>query len=204
MIICIGGFASDTIPTHTFLEKCKNSDAYLLYAYTDVTFNKSWSGYVKQVSYESKSVINTKAGVDKYAFLSFSNFVLDHLESIQVRTIKTDGTIVKLDSSLILNRQKENDELDLVDFPIPGVEPRDTIEIAYTFIEYPSLHEMGGFVNLYNNIPSLNTEYTIKSPPELYIRFKQYNDFPEPQVLVNDTMIYGVFKNGGGQRIERQ
>ncbi len=192
--ICIGVFANDSIPKQPFSEVCKNADAYMLYSYTDVAYSKSWRNYRRHVSFQNKIVINNKSGVDKFAFLSLSKSTIDDLSTITIKTLKSDGSIVKLDSSLILNRQKKEEQTDLINFPIPGVEAGDTIEIKYTYTHKLKLYELGDFVNLFNAIPSLNTEYTIQTPPNLVIMYKEYNGFPKPQVLVNDTLIYCVFK----------
>ena len=186
--------ANDTIQNQTFVEYCKNADAYLIYKYTDVTFNKLWGNYERLVSIQNKMVINNKAGVDEYAFLNLNKYELDHLREIKVNTLKSDGSVVTLDSSIILNYKKKEEKLDFINYPIPGVEPGDTIDISYVYTDVLSLYKPEGFVSLYNSVPSYKTEYTIKAPPKLLIRYKSYNGFPPPQVVVNDEMVYCVFQ----------
>jgi hypothetical protein len=190
----IGVFANDSIPNQASTDRFKNSDAYFLYSYTDVTYFRTWARITKQVTFHNKIVINNKSGVDEYAFLNISKFIIEQLDTIQVKTLKSDGTVIMLDPDLIANRQKENDQSGLENFPIPGVEPGDTIEITYMITEYLKSNELGDFVSLFNNIPCLNTVFTISLSPGLFVRYKQYNDFPDPQVLVNDTLVRCVFK----------
>lgn len=49
------------------------------------------------------------------------------------------------------------------------------------------------YVNLYTNLPSINSQYTIKVDPKLTVRYKPYNNFPEPKVVKNDSLIYVQF-----------
>jgi len=194
LTIGIGVFANDSIPVETTSDRFKNSDAYLLYSYTDVTYYRTWSRFTKQVTFQNKIVINTKAGVDEYAFLHINKFIIDQLDSIRVKTLKSDGEVVKLDTDPFVNRQNENDQSGFMNFPIPGVEPGDTIEITYMITESLKANELGDFVSLFNNIPSLNTVFTVSLSPGLFIRYKQYNGFPDPQVFVNDTLVRCVFR----------
>ena len=186
--------ATDSIPNVDFLEHCKKADAYLQHSYTDVTYTKVWGRYKRYVSINSKLVVNNTAGVDKYAYLNLNEFVSNNLHEIGVKTLKADGTTVELDSSKVFQRKSDDKKFGPVNYPIPGVEPGDTIETSYTYVERLHMSEMIDFVNLYANVPSLNTEYSIKSSPELRVRYKTYNEFPEPQVISNDTLLYCVFK----------
>lgn len=186
--------ANDSIPRNKFLEYCKSFDAYLQFSYTDVAYVKLWSGYKRYVTVSNKLVINNNLGVDKFAFLNLSEFVSNSLKEIKVNTLKSNGDVIKLDSSLIFKRNVNNKKFEAINYPIPGVEPGDTIFTSYTYTENLKSYEMKDFVNLYSNIPSLNSEYTVKSKPDLLIKYKQYNGFPEPQALSNDSLLYCVFK----------
>jgi hypothetical protein len=159
-----------------------------------VSYTKSWSSFKRQTSIQSKLVVNNKLGVEEFAFLNLSKFVSNHLISIQIRTLKADGTVIKLDSSLVFKHQTDAETLDQINYPIPGVEPGDTIEISYVYSEYLKNYELGNFVNLNSEIPSFNAEYSITTAPDLLIKYKVYNGFPKPQVLSNDTLIYCLFK----------
>ncbi len=187
-------FANDSIPDNKFLEHCKKSDAYLLYSYTDVAYSKAWSRYKRYISISNKLVVNNNAGVDEFAFLNLTEFISNNLKEVKVKTLKADGTVIELDSSLVFQRKSNKKRFGAINYPIPGVEPGDTIQTSYTYIEYIENHELMGFVNLYANVPSLNTEYTVKSNPDLLVRYKPYNNFPEPQIISNDTLVYCVFK----------
>ncbi|WP_339915995.1 DUF3857 domain-containing protein [Yeosuana marina] len=187
-------FANDSIPDNKFLEYCKKQDAYFLYSYTDVTYVKVWSRYKRLISISNKLVVNNSAGVDKFAFLNLSEFVSNNLKKIKIKTLKADGTVIELDSSLVFQRNSNNKKFGSINYPIPGVEPGDTIETSYAYSEYINKHELMDYVNLDSNIPSLNTEYTVRTNPELALRYKPYNNFPEPQVISNDTLTYCVFK----------
>ncbi len=186
--------ANDSIPYKDFLSICKKSDAYLLYSYTDVSYSKLWSKYRKEVSVNNKLVVNNSSGVDKYAFLNLSNLIRNNLKEIKVKTLKADGTVVELDSSLVFQSKLKDKKSDLGSYPIPGVEPGDTIETSYIYYENIGSYERSATVSLFSNVPSFNTEYTIKTDPDSEVYYKQYNDFPEPQVVKNDTIIYCVFK----------
>ncbi len=186
--------ANDSIPNIKFLEHCKKSDAYLLYSYTDITFTNLWSSYKRLTSINKKLVVNNNSGVDKFAFLNLTEFISNNLKEINVKTLKADGTVVELDSSLVFQRKSKGEKFGSINYPIPGVEPGDTIETSYVYTEYLKSYELMDFVNLYANVPSFNTEYTVKSHPNQSVRYKRYNNFPEPQIIVNDTLLYCVFK----------
>lgn len=194
VLFCNSLFANDSIPDNKFLEQCKKSDAYLLHSYTDVTYTKLWSGYKRLISISNKLVVNNSAGVDEFAFLNLPEFISNNLKKVKVKTLKADGSIIQLDSSLVFQRNSKNKKFGQINYPIPGVEPNDTIETSYSYTEYIKKHELLDYVNLYTNIPSIKTEYTVKTKPELTLRYKPYNDFPKPQVISNDSLIYCVFK----------
>lgn len=187
-------FANDSIPSTSFKEHCMKSNAYLLHSYTDVSYQEFLSKYKRQVSINTKLVVNNISGVEEFAFLKLSKFVANHIKEIEVKTLKSDGTIIKLDSSLVFNRKLKKSKTDRINYPIPGVEPGDTIETTYKYYEYISKYELKEFIDLYENIPSFNTEYTVKTNPKLFIKYKPYNNFPEPQVAQNKEMTYVVFK----------
>jgi len=190
----VGIAAGDSIPKFNFREHCKKSDAYLVHSYTDVTFSKFWSGFKKYISISKKLVVNNSDGVDKFAFFSLDEDVAKNIYEIEVKTLKRNGNVIELDSSEVFQHKTKNKKSGIINHPIPGVEPGDTIEIKYTYTEYPKSHQMMDFVNLYSNVPSLSSEYSIRTTPELKIRYKGYNGFPEPQVIANDTLTYCVFK----------
>ncbi len=186
--------ANDSIPKFNFAEHCKKSDAYLVHSYTDITYAKSFSGYRKYISISNKLVVNNSDGVDQFAFLSLERHVANNIYEIDVKTLKSNGSVIELDSSDVFQHKTKNIKSEIINHPIPGVEPGDTILIKYTYTEYPKSHQMMDFVNLYANVPSLNSEYSIRTTPTLNIRYKRYNGFPEPQVIANDTLTYCVFK----------
>ena len=159
-----------------FLTLCKNSDAYYTHSYRDVTYEKNWGSYKKYVSVNSKLVVNTPRGVEKHAFLTLDELESNNLESIKIRTLKADGSIVELDSSLVFNRNSKGEELGVINYPIPAVEPGDTIETNYVYYERLKASNLRSYVNLYSNLPSINSQYTIKTGPELTVRYKTYND----------------------------
>ncbi|MEL0455013.1 hypothetical protein WJN01_02145 [Flavobacteriaceae bacterium SZ-1-7] len=165
-----------------------------MYSYTDVTYAQSWFQYKRFVTITNKLVVNNSAGVDKYAFLNLTKSISNSLKEIKIKTLKSNGNIIELDSSLIFKKEDNGNKFAAISYPIPGVEPRDTIYTFYTYSENLKKYEMMDFVNLYSDIPSLNTEYTVKSDPNLLVRYKQYNSFPEPKVISNDSLVYCVFK----------
>ncbi|PCJ96081.1 MAG: hypothetical protein COA50_07830 [Flavobacteriaceae bacterium] len=186
--------AGDSIPDAKFLEHCKKANAYFLYHYTDISFKPFWGRYQKRTTISSKLVVNNATGVEQFAFLEFSEFISDNLKEIKVKTLKADGTVVVLDSSLIFKRKPNSKKFEAINYPIPGVEPGDTIETTFAYTQFHSMKELGSFVNLYKDIPSLNTQYSIKSKPNISIRYKGYNDFKKPDIVANDTIIYCLFQ----------
>ena len=187
--------AQDSIPDFNFEEHCKSSDAYLLYSYNDIFYVKSWAGYKKLTFVRNKLVVNNNSGVNKYAFLALTEFVANNLKEIDVKTLKSDGTVIELDSSLVFKKKANNKKFEAINYPIPGVEPGDTINTFYAYTEYLNKNELLDFVNLYADVPSFNTEYSIRSnPKELLGRYKTYNNLKEPQVILNDSLMYCLFK----------
>ena len=117
-----------------FLTLCKNSDAYYTHSYRDITYQQNFvDSYKKLISINNKLVVNTPAGVEKYAFLNLDEFESNNLESIKIRTLKADGTIVELDSSLVFRRNSKREKFGAINYPIPAVEPGDTIETNYVY-----------------------------------------------------------------------
>ncbi|WP_229724649.1 DUF3857 domain-containing protein [Winogradskyella forsetii] len=176
-----------------FLTLCENSDAYYLHSYTDVTYSKSWSRYKMYISVNSKLVVNTTKGVEDYAFLNLSEYVSNHLKKIKIKTLKANGSVVELDSSLVFKRSSKREKFGVINYPIPAVEPGDTIETNYVYTKYLQESELMGYVDLYSDLPSINSQYTVKTGKDLIVRYKPYNNFPEPAVVANDSMIYLQF-----------
>lgn len=176
-----------------FLTLCENSDAYYTHSYRDVTYAKNWSRYKKYVSVNNKLVVNTKKGVESYAFLNLYAYESNHLENIKIRTLKADGSIVELDSSLVFKGKSKGKKFGAINYPIPAVEPGDTIETNYVFYENLKNSDLMSYVNLYTNLPSVNSQYTIKTAPDLTVLYKSYNDFPKPAIVANDSIVYLQF-----------
>lgn len=186
--------ANDSIPKLNFLKQCKNADAYFLYSFTDVTYSKLWFKYKRHISVSNKLVINNSAGVDKFAYLNLPEYITNNLKEIKVRTLKKNGNVIKLDSSKVFQSKEDKKRFGDITYPIPGVEPGDTIETTYIYTDNLSINQMVDFISLYSEVPSLNSEYTIKTDPSHTIRYKGYNNFPEPVVVTNDSLVYCAFK----------
>ncbi len=193
LCLCNNAFSKVSNNSDKFDQVCEKSNAYLLYSYTDVVYSKVWGRYDKQVSVQQKLVVNNKLGVENHAFFNLSKKICDNLKILDVRTLKADGTVVRLDSSMVFDHQN-NEELDVIRYPIPGVEPGDTIYTKYVYVERRRVNNLMDYVNLYDYVPSYKTEYSISIKPDLNMRYKAYNNFPEPQVLTNDTLVYCLFK----------
>lgn len=176
-----------------FLKVCEKSDAYYLHSYVDVTYVKNWTGNKRYVAINNKLVVNTIQGVEDYAFLKLDEYVSNHLESIKIRTLKADGTIVELDSSLVFSQKSDNKKFGSISYPIPSVEPGDTIETDYVYYENLKGYELMDYVDLNSVLPSINSQYTIKTGQDLQVRYKTYNEFPIPRVIANDTLVYLQF-----------
>lgn len=177
----------------TFYVQCKNADAYYLHSYTDVTYEKNWARYKKYISIDYKLVINNANGVEDHAFLNLNGYQSNHLEKIDVKTLKADGTIVKLDSSVVFKRKNKNKKFDAIHYPIPAVEPGDTIAMSFVYYEYVKKSDLLSYVSLHSNLPSINSQYSIKTDPSLTVQYKPYNGFPKPKVVSNDSIIYVQF-----------
>lgn len=192
--IFLFGFSQfEQISSDPFETICKNSDAYLLHSYTDVTYTYNFFGYKRYVTYDTKMVINTTNGVDEFAFLNLDEYTSNHLENIKVRTLKADGSIVELDSSLVFQRESSKNKFGPIHYPIPGVEPGDTIEASYMYYEKLKKNELMAYVNLNSDLPSVNSQYTIRTSPDFDVRYKPYNNFPKPTIVANDTLVYLQF-----------
>ncbi|WP_422104584.1 DUF3857 domain-containing protein [Winogradskyella sp.] len=176
-----------------FLTLCKNADAYYLHSYIDVTYSKNWLDYKRYVNVNNKLVVNTAKGVEDYAFLNLNEYLSNHLESIKIRTLKADGTVIELDSNLVFKRSSKDKKFGAISYPIPAVEPGDTIETDYVYYESLRELELLDYVDLYSDLPSFNSQYTVKTGQELVVRYKSYNNFPEPKVIANDSMVYLQF-----------
>lgn len=177
----------------SFEDECKNADAYYAHSYTDVTYETNWGRYKKYISIDYKLVINNSNGAEEYAFLNLSKYRSNHLEKIEVKTLKSDGTVVRLDSSLVFKKKDKNKLFDAIKYPIPAVEPGDTIAISYVYYEFLKKSNLLSYVNLYDNLPNVNAQYSIKTKPGLSLRYKQYNGFPKPEVVSNDSIVYVQF-----------
>lgn len=173
-----------------FLTICKNSDAYYLYSFTDVFYIKKWYSNKRKVSIKNKLVINNTNGVDKYAFLKLNEFESNNIERIKIRTLKADGSIIELDSNLVFQKDTKTKKFAEINYPIPAVEPGDTIETTYTYTENLEKSELMNYVNLQSDIPSIKSHYSIKTGAELVIRYKQYNNFPKPDIISKDSLIH--------------
>jgi hypothetical protein len=185
-----------------FLELCENSDAYYMHSYKDITYEKNWLSYKKYISISNKLVVNTIKGVENYAFLNLDEYQSNHIKSIKIRTLKADGSIVELDSSLVFKRNSKRKIFGAINYPIPAVEPGDTIETTFVYYENLKKYDLKSYVNLYSNLPSINSQYTIKTGSALSVRYKTYNDFPEPEIISNDTLVYLQFSANKVKGIE--
>lgn len=196
-LICLFFFSfistNDNKKSDSFLTLCKNSDAYFLYSYNDVTYVKNWSRYKKYTSVNNKLVINNTNGVDAHAFLKLDEYESNHIQSIKIKTLKADGSVIELDSSLVFKKDTKNKKFGVINYPIPSVEPGDTIETSYVYTENLKKHELSSFVDLHKSLPSLNSQYSIKTEPGLYVRYKTYNNFVKPKIVSNDSLLYVQF-----------
>ncbi|MGV6831394.1 MAG: DUF3857 domain-containing protein [bacterium] len=202
LLLSVSNFNKDD-RNDLFDEICKNADAYFLHSYTDVSYSENWSSYTRDISVDYKMVINTSKGVEDYAFLNLSEYVSNNIERFKVTTLKANGDIIDLDSSLVFRKAKKTDDFGEINYPIPAVEPGDTIQTTYVYSERVRYNDLIDYVNLVEPIPSYNSQYSIKTNPELTVRYKTYNQFPEPSVVANDTIIYLQFSKDHVKGIEQ-
>lgn len=175
--------------TDPFLTLCKNSDAYYSYTNTTVSYSRSWPRYKKTISVQSKLVINTPKGVEDFAFLNLNKYISNNIKKIKVKTLKSSGSIIELDSSLVFKQNTKNKKFNAISYPIPGVEPGDTIVTSYVYVENLKKYNLKNYVDFHTTIPSKNSQYTIKPGSGLEVQYKSYNDFPKPVIISNDTLV---------------
>lgn len=204
--ICISFFSFNNTPNkeeNDFNEVIKNAEAYYLFSQLNVIYKRTWTLYKRDIEVKSKLVVNNIAGVDKFAFLNLTENQSNNLKRISVKTLKADGSIIELDSSLVFSSDKKNIDFGVISYPIPGVEPGDTIETSYVFTENVEKQELSDYAHLHNEIPNLNSEYNVKTETDLWIRYKTYNGFPEPEVVSKDSSLHVRFalKNIDGLKI---
>ena len=187
------GFVSLNDRSSDFKPKFDNADAYFEYSYIDVSYIRVFGGFKRYISIEQKLVVNTSKGVEENAFLNLSEYEINHLDEISVRTLKANGTVVNLDSTEVFKRNSSKDDFPSIRYPIPAVEPGDTIETKYVFYEMLEKSELLKYVNLNSSVPSKNSQYTIRTKTGMSVRYKTYNGFPEPLAVSNDTILYLEF-----------
>jgi len=189
LLLC--GFAS--MPEQNKNDVYSNSDAYYKHSYVDVSYSRKFGGYKRFVSVDYKLVVNTTKGVEENAFLNLSEYESNHLEQIKVRTLKANGTIINLDSSEVFKKSSSKEKFSSINYPIPAVEPGDTIEAKYVYYENLEQNQMLNYVTLNLELPSKNTQYTIRTKMGKKVRYKTYNGFPEPAIVSSDTLLYLQF-----------
>ena len=137
----------------SFLTLCKNSDAYYKHSSIDVFFTKKWYRVNRETTVSTKLVVNNTTGVDNYAFLKLNEYEANHIKTININTLKADGSIIKLDTSLVFKQNSKNKKMAAINYPIPAVEPGDTIETNYIFTENLNKNELMNYVNLNIDLP---------------------------------------------------
>ena len=175
-----------------------NEDAYYIYDNTELEVLNNYPSIkhlpnyyyrykeTSQYTYSSRLKINTKSGVDKYAFLSFNNTIKSVLKSFSVTTYKQNGTVAHFDSTQIFHTIVSNStdteaDINITKYVIPNVEVGDEIEVSYS-IEYPSYFARNCYGNIFmsHSIPTLAASYKITAPDPLVLKFKSYNRFNTP------------------------
>ncbi|NOU58529.1 DUF3857 domain-containing protein [Marinifilum caeruleilacunae] len=187
-------FATDTISNQNKSNKITDADAYMLFSSTDVTYNRTWLEFSRTIKYKCKMVVNTRTGVDKYAFFNLMPSVRNKFDQLQINTLKADGSTVQLDTSLLFKNKTDEKSLEMIHYPIPGVEPGDTIHTTYSYTDILEKNEMIDFVDLFHEVPSLYTQFRVNTAPGLWLRYKSYNGFPDPVTTVSDTVASCTFR----------
>lgn len=109
--------------------------------------------------------IQTQQGLEKYARIVILKNRNMHIEQLDARTIKADGSIVDLDSKNDIKAIELSDEDDLDKkkykvFSIPGVAVGDEIEMVC--IQEGYTIEWGATVVLHNSIPVLKSDFSVE------------------------------------------
>jgi len=143
----------------------------------------------------SRLKINTRSGIEKYAFVYLNKEQKSHLKQLEARTIKPDGSVIILDTTQIFKtnipfEDEEDKQYDQLRFAIPGVEVGDLIELHYTIEDQPAtLREQYGTIFMHQELPVVNSSYDVVVPASVNIVYKQYNGFPDPEIIETDTNI---------------
>jgi hypothetical protein len=211
-----------TIDMYEYDMKHKNEDAYYIFTKTELVLtNKILSlpenTVVTQLTSDKimitttihqKLKINTKTGVDNYAFIYINKDIYSHIKSLEVSTVKPDGSVMLMDSTHIFNIKIESDENEIqkvnqMRFAIPGVEAGDVIDIIYTVLEEDvELNNQFANVFMQRELSSASSTFSISVPRPYTIFYKCYNRFPDPVVEVSDKLVNCVFKLNNLQAVK--
>lgn len=144
----------------------QEADAVMIY---DKQFRQT---YLEDYRFFSRNIIKrrikiqTQEGLDKYARIIIPKKSGMHIEQLDARAIKQDGSIVDLDAKNDIKaiELSDNDDLDKTKykvFSVPGVAVGDEIEMVC--IQEGYTIEWGATVVLHQSIPVLKSEFAVES-----------------------------------------
>ncbi|MFK7807791.1 MAG: DUF3857 domain-containing protein [Saprospiraceae bacterium] len=152
--------ASPSIPT-----EFQEADAVMIYE------KQLRQTYLEDNRFFSRNIIKrrikiqTQQGLEKYGRIVIPKKSRMHIEQLDARTIKQDGSIIDLDAkndikAIDLTDEDDLDETKYKVFSIPGVAIGDEIEMVCIQDGYTI--EWGATVILHNTIPTLKSEFSVE------------------------------------------
>ncbi len=161
--------------------------------------NSYATAYSVELRYSSRLKINTRKGLENFAYLTLKKEEKTIMKSFEVITIKSNGSIIKFDSSQIFHSSipqtdDTKDNLNIIKYIIPGVEVGDEIEFNYSCEYSGSITDrMFGNVFMQNFLPSIQSNYKVIIPSPYKVIYKCYNGFKKPTILTDVNKITSTF-----------
>lgn len=193
-----------------------NADAYYIYDSTTTVITTGASRMYESESrnktllfYSYRIKINTKSGVDEYAFMTFNPAYKRSLVDFEVVNYKSDKSVVKFDSTQIFktivpNEKSKKSNVEILKYVIPNVEVGDEIEVKYS-LSFPRYMAkfIYGTVFFNTNIPALQRTQRITIPSKYKLRFKCYNGFRSPVMNVANNSLTYTFTASNLEAVDR-
>lgn len=174
-----------TVPTISIPDSLLESDAVCIYKLQEIRYRKGGLSYFVN---KIRIKILTKRGLDKYA--SYSVYRPDYttLNTLDARTIKSNGNIVNFNTSDIKSielKRNKNSSLRIQRLSIPGVEVGDEIEFIYIF-QYDGIMEDQD-IFLHTEVPTMVSTFKQVVDNVYDIDFRTYNNMPKPYYEKKET-----------------
>lgn len=174
-----------TKPTTSIPDSLLESDAVCIYKLQEIRYRRGGLSYFVN---KIRIKILTKRGLDNYA--SYSVFRPDYttLNTLDARTIKSNGKIVDFNTSDIKRielKKNKKSSLRIQRLSVPGVEVGDEIEFIYVF-QYDGIMEDQD-IFLHTEIPTMVSTFKQVLDNMYDIDFRTYNNMPNPYYEKKET-----------------